>query len=339
MIEDRDAASSPEGVDRIAFEMRERGEPFVRATVVRREPPVAADVGDRAVVTPDGEIHGWIGGVACAQSIVEREARTALETGRSKLIGIAPDPESIDRPGLDAHPMTCHSEGVLEVFLDPVSSGEKLLVVGDSPVARALPLLAADHGFDVLVATGTDEDDASTDGTVVSTVDPDELVERFGRIPYVVVASMGSCDARGVAAGVKLDASYVGLVASSDRAESVASRAASLLDSDRTTVSDRVTNPAGVDIHARTPGEIAVSVVAELIAVRNLEGSDETRDVADDHGHAMDEADGSTAIDPVCGMTVDVGAASATVEYGEQPYHFCAPGCAKAFEADPEQYL
>jgi len=325
--------------------LTERGEPYARVTIVRREAPVSANVGDRAIVTRDGELHGWIGGAACAQTTTISQATAAIEAGEPRLIGIAPDPESIDRPGLETFPMRCHSEGVLELFVEPVNRTPALLVVGNSPVARSLARLARELSMDVTLvdATGEVADDVPEETTVTATTDPETLAADVGATPLVVVASMGQYDARGVAAGMLADAPYVGLVASDERSGEVVERVAALLDADAETVRDGVTNPAGVDIAAYTPAEIAVSVLAEVVDARAaveaptadapvVESDDTTEHAADEPGDAL-------ATDPVCGMTVDPADAAASVEHDGETYHFCCQGCADAFEADPDSHL
>ena len=345
-----------------------RREPYARATIVRREPPVSANVGDRAVVTADGEIHGWVGGAACAQSIVATQGVAAIEEGSPRLVGIAPDPDTVDRPGLDAFPMTCHSEGVLELFIEPVTPTTELVAVGDSPVTRSLARLADELAVDVtlVVADGDADRDVPASTRVLDTVDPEAIADAVGPGPLVVVASMGEYDARGVAAGVLADAPYIGLVASDERAAEVTERAAGLLDRDVGDVVAAVTNPAGVDVAAYTPAAIAASLLAEVVDQRSKasptvaggaaaaddataesdsvasgdEGeadSDAPGDESD--GDATDETADKTAIDPVCGMTVDPATADASVEHDDETYHFCCHGCADSFANDPASYL
>jgi xanthine dehydrogenase accessory factor len=325
----RRGASSDDDDPERAF--AERGVPYARVTVVRREPPVSANVGDRAVVTRSGEIHGWIGGMSCAQSIVGEEARAAIEDGEPRLLGIAPDPETVDRPGLSAFPMRCHSEGVLELFVEPVTPAPTLLVVGGSPIARSLARLAAELPVEVTLVDPEGDDDGLPAGTTVATTtDPAALAAAVGPAPLVVVASMGGVDARGVAAGVRAGAEYVGLVASDDRCSEVVDRAAGLLGDDPSTVRAAVTNPAGVDVAARTPAEIAASILAEVVDVR-----------ARSAGAAVAETgpDAAAATDPVCGMRVTPGEATASVDHGGETYHFCCHGCADSFRDDPVSYL
>ena len=249
------------------------GEPYARVTVVRREPPASANVGDRAVVTREGDLHGWIGGAACAQTTAVAEAEAAIEDGRPRLIAIAPDPEAVDRPGLEAFPMTCHSEGVLELFVEPVRPRSELVIVGGSPVARSLARLAGELAVDVVVVDPDGDGAELPEGArLVTDADPEAVAGALGHDPLVVVATMGAFDARGVAAGVLAGAPYVGLVASRKRAGDVVDTAAALLAGDRDDVADAVTNPAGVDVAAYTPAEIAVSVLAEVVDRRRGRG-------------------------------------------------------------------
>lgn len=327
--------------------LTERSEPYARVTVVRREPPVSANVGDRAVVTADGELRGWIGGAACAQTVAVTAARAVLERGEPKLVGIAPDPDSVARPGLEAHPMTCHSEGVLELFVEPVNTAPDLLIVGDTPIARSLARLAAELSLEVTLAARTAPDDVPSDTTVVETTDPDALAAAVGPSPLVVVASMGASDGRGVAAGLLADAAYIGLVASDTRAAEVIDRAAELVDATPETVRTAVHNPAGVDIAAHTPAEIAVSLLAAVVDARNQAGVAADRDEVDAPAGPGDDATvnepraggDAPATDPVCGMDVVPGQAAATVEHDGATYYFCCEGCADTFAAEPAAYL
>jgi xanthine dehydrogenase accessory factor len=256
-------------VSALEAELRRLGEPYARVTVVRREAPASANVGDRAVVTADGEIYGWVGGVACAQSVIERVGTEAIDEGAPTLVGIAPDPDAVDRPGLEAFPMTCHSDGVLELFVEPVVPDAELVIVGDSAVARSLARLAEELAIGVtLVADADAVSGVPADTELHADLDPDSIVGAVGPAPIVVAASMGEYDSRGIAAGVLADAPYVGLVASDERAGTEIDRAAGLLDRDRAEVAAAVTNPAGVDIEAYTPAEIAASLLAEVVDVR-----------------------------------------------------------------------
>ncbi|MGM0591979.1 MAG: XdhC family protein [Halobacteriota archaeon] len=321
-------ATSPERVEQLARQFTDEGREFARITVVRREPPVSANVGDRALLTPDGDLVGWIGGVNCAQSVAIREAKTALETGDSVLVGLAPDPETIARPGLLSFPMTCHSGGTLELFIEPVRPTQRVVVLGDTVVAQSLGRLARELTYDVTVVTDP------------SDVDDGELASAIPTGSYVVVATMGGFDESGLEAAIRAEPAYVGLVASTTRAEELFDRVADRLGTDTTVVEASVTVPAGLDIGAKTPEEIAVSILAEVVSVRRVTdgvGSETT------HGPTESEStDGSppkTAIDPVCGMEVTVGEEAAAVDLNGTTYYFCGQGCADAFQKDPGRFV
>lgn len=330
-----------------------RNEPFVRATVVRREPPASANVGDRAIVTADGEIHGWVGGAACAQRVVSSAATDVLESNKPQLIGIAPDPETIDRHGLDAYRMTCQSDGLLELFLEPVTPTATLVIVGDSPVAQSLARLASELTLDVTLVVDEKPADLAVpdDTSVLTDADSEAIVEAVGPDPIVVVASMGKYDARGIAAGILAGSVYVGLVASDERAESDIERAAQRIDYDFETVDEAVTNPAGVSIEAYTPAELAISLLAEVVDVRSRLTESTTSRVGDDEeggvsnradvegGGVGEQADVEKDIDPVCGMSVQPSSAAATAVHDGNTYYFCCRGCADSFAEDPASYL
>lgn len=352
--------ASPESVAQAAAEFEAQGKPYARATVVRREAPVSANVGDRALVTAEGGLVGWIGGAECAQSVVVDRAREALADDEPVLVGLAPDPDDIDRSGVEAYPMTCHSGGTVEVFIEPVRPVPRLVVVGESPIASALVRLAGELSYAITVVTGPDNGDVSVAGAdeTVPATEATDLAGAIGGAEYVVVASMGEYDERSVAAGLLADASYVALVASDERRDEIANTVADYLGTEFRSVLEAITTPAGLDIGARTPEEIAVSVLAELVGLRRdadgpvpLDAADATGLGAtaadadpsaetgpDDHDTETPAGETETVVDPVCGMEVTVGGAAATVEVGDETYHFCGQGCADAFRDDPDSY-
>src|ERR1700680_653841 len=133
---------------RMASELAGREEPFVLAVVVRRQPASSAQAGDMALITAAGEFHGWLGG-SCTQPTVVREGRRALADGRPRLLALSPDPEAERRPGVAVFPMTCHSGGSVEIYLDPILPATRLLIFGASPIARALASLGQAMGYSV----------------------------------------------------------------------------------------------------------------------------------------------------------------------------------------------
>src|ERR1700738_3383488 len=129
-----------------AAELRRRGETFGVAPVVRFEPPTSAQAGDKALITADGKLWGWVGG-SCSEGLVRREAMIAMGDAQPRLVKIAPDESPDHLPGVVSHLSTCPSAGKLDVFIDPQLPRPVLLVVGNTPAARTLIKLAATIGY------------------------------------------------------------------------------------------------------------------------------------------------------------------------------------------------
>ena len=250
----------------LASDLAGRGEALALATVVRREPPSSARVGDAAVVTPDGEFQGWLGG-SCTRPTVIREALAALADEAPRLIGIVRDPDSASeaRPGLTVFPMACHSGGSVEIYIEPLLPARRLLVFGVTPTAQALARLAAVLGYRVEAvdpeATEALFPEASRVVTDDASVEPPGS-ERDAARCFAVVATLGQRDEEAALTAARLEPAYLGVVASRKRfgqiRETLAARGATPEQL------DRIANPAGLDIGAETPEEIALSILAEI---------------------------------------------------------------------------
>lgn len=306
-------------------ELRTDRTPFVLATVVRAERPTSARPGDRAVVLPDGRIEGFVGG-ACAESTVRLEGLRLLRDGTSTLLRITPSSgagHSADPvEGLVSVDNPCLSGGTLEIFLEAVVPPTVVLVLGGGPVAQALERVGAVLDYDVRAA-----DPAAP-------VPPD--------VAAVVVASHGHDEEALLAAALAAGVPYVALVASRRRGAAVLA-GLDVSETDRS----RVRTPAGLDIGARTPPEVALSIYADLVARRGhlvlsatvdhaaLERARLDHDRPDPTGPPSSTAalDGgpAEAIDPVCGMTVARTSTSLTALVDGVTRWFCGPGCRQAF--------
>ena len=279
-----------------AAELRRQGRPFVLATVVRSVRPASARPGDRALLLGEGRPMGWVGG-GCVHTSIEREAARALADGTPRLVRLSPEPAADAEEGIVSYPMTCHSGGTLEIYLEPVLPAPELVIVGESPVADALAALAAPLGYRVHSSL----DDISTSDA------------------WVVAAAMSSDeDHPAVRAALARGVQYVAMVASRRRTEALVDELRA--DGVAEDVIGRLKAPAGLDIGAATGPEIALSVLAEIVQRRRARRP------------APVEAR-ETAIDPICGMQVDVASARWSAERNGQTYYFCAPGCRKAFLA------
>jgi xanthine dehydrogenase accessory factor len=310
----------------LASELTRRRESFVSATVVRREAPSSAQVGDAALITRDGIVHGWLGG-SCTHHTVVSEALRTLADGKPKLIAITAD-GAPRADGIAVFPMTCHSGGSVEIFVEPVLPAPRLTVFGASAVARALVRIGAACGYEIEQRA---DDRERTGG------DSPPPGDRH----FVVVATMGQFDEDALADAITLSPSYLGLVASRKR---FAQLREILLDRGTPAAAlDHISCPAGLDIGAHTPEEIAVSILAEIVH----QGTKQAAPV-----HAVTEIPVDSpidppaagmrpveVIDPVCGMTVIVTSTTPTHELDGQVYHFCCGGCRGRFAKHPERYL
>jgi xanthine dehydrogenase accessory factor len=313
---------------RLATELSDRGEPFVLATVVWRRSPSSGKAGATALITGDGRVHGWLGG-ACAEPTVVREARRAIEEGTPRLLFLGP-PEELpghERDGVVAVPIACQSEGAMEVHVEPVLPQPQLVAIGRSPAAIALTGLAAAMGWRSLAVDdgGDPADHPSAERTLLTLDLTDAGVDERS---FVVVATQGHYDEAALEQALATPASYIGLVASQKRADSVLGylRDRGVADEDLA----RVHAPAGIDLGTIPSEDIAVAILAEIVQLRAAE---QLRPAVVETPIATHEE-----IDPVCGMTVDVASARFRTVYLDRTYYFCSAGCLASFEADPVAY-
>lgn len=323
-----------EGIYARVAELDASGEPFALATVVAVRRPTSARPGAHGLIHPDGRIEGWVGG-SCAQPVVVREALRAMATGEPRLLRLSREPVGERRgDGAVEYVMTCHSGGTMEVYVEPHLPKADLWVCGLTPIATALVSLGAAMGFrTTLVDPGAVAED-HPDATVAAT---DRLISLTPDArPYVVVATQGQWDEEAVAMALARPAAYVGLVASPTRAAAVR---AWLLDEG--VAADRIEllrAPCGFDVGATTPEEVAISILAELVAVRRGRATFATPPLEEMAVGAPSEEQ-MVLLDPVCGMTVDPGSTRHIAEHAGTIYAFCSAGCRTAFRKDPDAYL
>jgi len=302
-------------------ELTRSGEAFALATVVWRQPPSSSQPGSRAIITADGELRGWIGG-ACAEPVVIREAQRVIAEGTAQLLLLGtPDQFGGTVPdGMTVIPISCQSEGALEVYIEPVLPVPHLVVIGGSPMARTLATLAGALGW------RTD----LVDGPAFA---PDMADERS----MVVVATQGHDDEDVLTRAVAARPAYLGLVGSRRRGATVLGYLADRGVPEEDLAQVRV--PAGLDLGPTTHQEIAVAILAELVKLRAsgaLSRSALSRSGASGSGRRPAAAPAAEAIDPVCGMTV--AGSGRRLRYDGIDYYFCGARCRQAFEQNPDAY-
>jgi len=342
----------------LAVSLRERGEAFALATVVRCERPTSAKPGAKALVRADGSVSGWVGG-ACAEPVVVREALQALRDGQPRLVSLVGEGGASPgrTEGIVPYSMTCHSGGTLEIYVEPFMPKPLLLVIGHGPVVETLAALgrATEFMVDVLPAEASDE-----------------AVNRhaFGPSSCVVVATHGAGDEDALERALRAGAGYVSLVASRRRAAAVV-RALMERGLGAQHI-ERLKAPAGLDIGATTPAEIAVSILADIIRQSHVRSSPGGGGIAEAGAGGFEDAaparpegparsegparpegpvrfEGAArsgdaprsedeARDPVCGMVVDIRSARHRSEVAGVPVYFCCPACKDAFDREPGQF-
>jgi len=304
----------PEELARIGTELAARREPYATATVVRVQHPTSVTAGAVAVVHADGTLDGFIGGV-CAQHSVRLYSLKAMETGEPVLLRIMPDPgqEDPDAAPIDGgHEISreegsvtvrnpCLSGGAVEVFLEPTLPAPRVLVVGDSPIVGALTKLGPELGLDLVLPAGQRDP--------VMPV-PEDL--------GLIVASHGRDELEALRIGLEAGLPYVGLVASVKRGSAVLTE---LLNGGvPQELLDRVDTPAGIDICAKTPSEVALSILGAVIQARREE-----------RATGRSQPASRTALDPICGMEIVVLSDTPSAERDGQTYYFCCDGCKRTF--------
>jgi len=310
---------------RRALELAELEEPFVTMIVVKSTPPSVMKAGDKAFIMWDGRVEGWIGG-SCVEEAIVREA---LETLKEDL----PRVKSFE---------TCHG-GLIEVYLEPYQPPEKVVLIGQNPIVAALTRFARELGLKT-VWVAEEERDVKVNADV--TIKPEDLDVLKGRI-YAVIATMGRKDhVYAERLLQKSNVEYIGVVASKARWKDILE----YLKSRGFTEKDmsKIRSPAGMNIGARTPEEIALSIIAEIIMYMRRGGAEytmaraeETRaaNIAEPASISVKEAAAIITTDPVCGMYVDPSSARYSIQVEGYTVLFCSPYCLEAFKKNEQAYL
>jgi xanthine dehydrogenase accessory factor len=301
-------------------------ESFAIAVVVRYQAPISGKPGNKAIIFPDGKIWGWIGG-GCAQPVVVKEALKALADGQPRLIRVSPS--SSPEQGIVDYTMTCHSGGTLDIYIEPVLPKPHMVILGTSPVAVALARLGKAINYAVSVAAREADREIFPDCDLLQThLDLSQI--KITPQTFVVVSTQGHHDEEALENALRSDASYVAFVASKAKAAKITEYL-----KDRGIAAARLGQlraPAGLDIQAASPEEIAVSILAEVIQVNRAAKEKRKNEVLPPPGKELE------AKDPICGMMVNVSTARHKSEFRGTAFYFCCVGCKQRFDKQPEQY-
>ncbi len=252
-------ALNQKSIDHCFAGLQREDTPLALATVVQAISPTSGKAGDKALISPDAIVEGWIGG-GCAQPAVIEAARSSIESGQSKLIRVGPKGEWEPLAGVEDFASGCLSGGTLLIFVEPMIRQPVLSILGNSPAALSLSRLAGELGFAVTVAY---PEPLSSDAA-----DNVQLLDNFDGIDgeYVVIATQGKYDRDAMKSALKTPARHIAMIASAKKIAGLkASLAKAGIDASEL---ERIHSPAGIEIGAKTPAEIALSVLADLVRVR-----------------------------------------------------------------------
>lgn len=296
---------------RRAEELAAQGVAFATATVVRAQRPTSAHAGDVALITSDGAIEGFVGGI-CAEHSVRLFAWTAMKSGKPVLLRILPTEEEVagrqnaEEDGAVTVLNSCLSGGAIEIFLEPTLPTPRVNIVGSKPIAAAIEQLGPQ--FDLDVAAVGDNEAQLCDGDL-----------------GIIVAAHGKGELEAIRAGLDAELPYVGLVASPKRGAALIQelRDAGVPDDQL----ERVDCPAGLDIGARTAPEVALSIIARLIQARY--GGKYSAPLRSPSA----QAEPTFAVDPICGMTVTMADSTPHLERDGETVYFCREACKTEYAA------
>lgn len=302
--------------------------PYAIALIVNRVSPSSGKPGDKAIILPDGTMKGWIGG-GCTRGIVLKEALLAISQGKPRLITISPGAEDNTREGVVAYTMMCESGGSVDVYIEPVLPKPHILIMGRSHIGMALSKLSKLTGYHVsVVAKGADRVTFAEADHVLDA----ELLDKnlISNDTYIIVCTQGENDDIALKQAIESGTNYVSFVSSVRKANSIYNS----LKKSGISVQDlaRVKTPAGIDISAKLPEEVAISILAEIISIVRKE-KDENKN-APSTTLNLDEY----FINPVCNLPIQKSTAKHVIPYKGKDYFFCCDGCTDSFKAAPEKY-
>ncbi|NRB49166.1 MAG: XdhC family protein [Saprospiraceae bacterium] len=308
-------------------------EPFAWAFIINRTIPSSGKPGDKAIIKRDGTLIGWIGG-GCTRGIVLKEAQAAINDGKPRLVKIAPDQTEEQKAGVQTYTMTCQSGGAVEVYIEPVLPRPHLVIMGKSHVAMALAKLG--KAMDYQVSVVASHADKVSFPTADQIMDSQELpAEHIQPNSCIIVSTQGEGDEIALEQAIKSKPIYLAFVASMRKANAIFTELRQ-----RGITFDQlkgIKTPAGLDIKAKLPEEVAVSILAEIIQL--IRGEEIQIEVGEAQPPAQSaQLNEDLFINPVCGIPVQKSTAKHILEYQGKKVYFCCDGCKVSFEKEPEKY-
>lgn len=311
--------------------LQDRNEVVAMATVVRRDAPSSGKPGDKAIITEDGQVKGWIGG-GCTKGIVIKEALSSIKEQSPRLVKIQPGIDTPEQSGVKNYKMTCMSGGSVEVYIEPIMPVTHIRIFGRSHIGRALCEIGRAAGFSItVISDAADQDMFPSANQVLKLSEYQPVVSPYD---FAVVCTQGEQDVEGMEAAILTQSRYIGFVASRKKASSV------LLSLKRQGVAHealvKVKTPAGMDINAKSPEEVAISILGEIIKEKRAEGTaSNSSSLKPEEKQLTDDL----YINPVCKVPVQKSTAKHVLDYEGEKVYFCCDGCKESFEKEPSAYM
>jgi xanthine dehydrogenase accessory factor len=305
---------------------------YATAVVVHRQAPSSGKAGDKAVINSLGQVFGWVGG-GCTKGIIVKEATEAIFDGSPRLVKISPESKSKTSNGVKEYKMTCHSGGTVEVFIEPVLPKTHLVVLGNSAIARALVKLGKAMNYRVsIVATGIKADNFQEADEVINKFDLSSI--KYNKQTFIVVATQGEQDELALLEATKKDRNYLAFVASKKKRTSVYEYLK--LEGISESILDKIKSPAGLDINAKSPEEVALSILGEIVQTYRQSNSETGKNNPIQSKEAISD---EYYINPVCNIPIEKSTAKHIIDFKNEKVYFCCDGCKVKFEAEREKYL
>jgi xanthine dehydrogenase accessory factor len=308
--------------------------PYATAHVVRRTVPSSAKPGDKAIVTVDGNLFGWIGG-GCTKGIVLKEALLSLMDGKPRLVKISPRGGINGSSEVKTYTMTCQSGGEVEVYIEPVLPRPHIRIFGTSHIGMALAKIASAMEYRVTAVMQTVDQEifpSAHEWIALEDYDPEGSTE----LSYVVVCTQGDGDAQALYKAILSNPKYLAFVASMRKANAIFRDLRQMgvtADQLRT-----IKTPAGLDIGAKLPEEVAISILAQIIEhFRNEKEFDPTENGKKES--TLKIQNDAYYLNPVCNIPIQKSTAKHILEYHGEKVYFCCDGCKVQFEKSPDSYI
>lgn len=316
-----------------ALTLNRTGEPYATATIVRRQIPSSGKPGDRAIITPDGKIHGWIGG-GCTYGIVLKEALESLRDHKPRIVHISPEALESTSGQTKRYTMTCQSGGEVEVYIEPVIPKPQIVVFGKSHIAMALARIARVMDYRVIAFLPEVEEGIFPTADQVFSAKELPKGEDF-KNSYVVVCTQGKGDTEGLFQALSLGAVYTAFVASRKKANGIFQELR--LKGISFDQLKGIYTPAGLDIGAKLPEEVAISILAQIIQVFRAKQTELEQKQPENPLDALPNDD--YYLNPVCKIPIQKSTAKHVLMYDNENVYFCCDGCKVSFEKDPQKYM